>query len=78
MLFALAAYALNYNEMLTQSITMRKFMKYFCIVLTITVSSVANYASIIKVHSHWRFCKVKAKGFYCFAHPLASVRGLNH
>ena len=33
--------------------------------------------STLKVHSHWRFCKVKAKGFYCFAHPLASVRGLN-
>ena len=26
-LFALAAYTNNYNEMLTQSITMRKFMK---------------------------------------------------
>ena len=31
----------------------------------------------LKVHSHWRFCKVKAKGFFCLAHPLASVRGLN-
>ena len=40
-----------------------------------TVSKVSDRG--FKVHSHWRFCKVKAKGFYCFAHPLASVRGLN-
>ena len=43
MLFALAAYTINYNEMLTQSIAMRKFMKLCCIVLMITAASVANY-----------------------------------
>ena len=43
MLFALAAYTINYNVMLTQSITMRKFMQLCCVVLVITAASVANY-----------------------------------
>ena len=43
MLFALTAYSINYNEMLTQSITMIKFIKYIFIVLMITAASVANY-----------------------------------
>ena len=42
MLFALAAYTINYNEMLRNQIT-RRLMKKYYLVLIMTAASVANY-----------------------------------